>query len=191
MTIENRRQQILEFVKLNHGEQKRKYTGEPYWHHLVSVAERVVKYEKWAFAYEVALLHDIFEDTKCDVAVLEEFLLNIGYHSNEVFEITNGVQCLTDEFTKEKYPEYNRKKRKDMESLRLSMIPKHIQSIKYADLIDNCISISEHDPNFSVIYLSEKKEILKHMKFGNFDLFLDCCYHLVSNQKPILMNDKV
>ena len=35
-----------------------------------------------------------------------------------------------------------------------------IQTIKCADLIDNCFSIVEHDPNFAKVYMKEKNLLL-------------------------------
>jgi hypothetical protein len=39
-------------------------------------------------------------------------------------------------------------------------------------LIENLSSIVEHDKSFAVTYLQEKKELLKNMRGGNFNLYL-------------------
>ena len=38
MTFTEREQKLLEFAKFHHGTQKRKYTKEPYYVHLVGLA---------------------------------------------------------------------------------------------------------------------------------------------------------
>lgn len=175
--IENftpRQQGLLEFVKQCHGDQKRKYTGEPYWHHVVEVAEIVSEYVKTGLVLEIALCHDLFEDTECDRSGLMVALLGFGYGSHEASTIANGVFDLTDEYTKENYPELNRAQRKIKEADRLSTIKPEIQSVKYADLISNTSSIVERDKEFARIYLQEKKAILDAMKDGNVDLRTNC-----------------
>jgi hypothetical protein len=74
-------------------------------------------------------------------------------------------------FTKEDYPHLNRAKRKENEANRLGKIKSISQSVKYADLIDNTISIFEHGKDFTEIYLKEKDAILKVMNKGNQSLF--------------------
>ena len=175
--IENltpRQQGLLKFVKDCHGDQKRKYTGEPYWHHVVEVAEIVSEYIKDWLVLEIALCHDLFEDTKCDRTALIMSLLGFGYGSHEASTIANGVFELTDEYTKENYPELNRQQRKLKEAERLSIIKPEVQSVKYADLISNTTSIVNHDTAFAKTYLQENKAILDCMIDGNIDLRTNC-----------------
>jgi len=52
MILSLRQLKFLEFVQEQHGEQKRKYTLEPYWTHPLEVANMVVKYDHtpvWEF----------------------------------------------------------------------------------------------------------------------------------------------
>jgi (p)ppGpp synthase/HD superfamily hydrolase len=53
----------LLFAAKAHGEQKRRYTGEPYICHLISVASTVARFGGSTVAVEAALLHDVLEDT--------------------------------------------------------------------------------------------------------------------------------
>jgi (p)ppGpp synthase/HD superfamily hydrolase len=128
--------------------QKRKYTGEPYYFHPQRVADILqdVQYTLPEEAYAVALLHDVVEDTQVD-------LHTIG----EVFgaKVEQGVALLTDMPTVEGGP--NRKKRKELDRLRLSQAPAWVQTIKVADMIDNTSTIVEYDPKFAKIYLEEKR----------------------------------
>jgi hypothetical protein len=63
------------------------------------------------------------------------------------------VEALTDEYTKENYPQWNRRKRKEMEAERLEKASAAAQTIKYADIIDNAPEITREDPAFAKRYL--------------------------------------
>jgi len=172
MKLTEKQTLLFDFVKQQHGEQVRKYTGEPYWHHLLSVATIVSEYEPTAI--EIALCHDLFEDTNCSQDELFTHLCLCGYDSDSNDNIIDAVIELTDEFTNDGYPSLNRKKRKSEEAKRLGGISSIAQSVKYADLIDNTSSIVQHDKGFAKIYLEEKKEILSLMRSGHPDLLRRC-----------------
>lgn len=156
----------LDVVKQLHGEQKRKYTNEPYWTHCDAVAKIVTAYGGDPIMIAAALCHDVFEDTECEALVLSELLQEAGWSSAESWDIVRLVEELTDEYTSERYPNLNREWRKNKESLRLAEISPEAQTIKYADLIDNTSSIAEHDPAFARTYLEEKALYLWRMTKG-------------------------
>lgn len=164
---------IRDFVTRMHGNQKRKYTGEPYVSHVFEVG-MMAQEHNIEFGLEIGFLHDVIEDTECTVVQMLDFLINIGYSDSDALFITSCVDDLTDVFTKESYPKFNREKRKKLEAARMGCIRFASQSVKYCDLIDNTKSICKHDPSFAKTYLSEKKDILKCMVFGNRDLFDEC-----------------
>ena len=170
--LNNLQEQLFEFVKEKHKEQKRKYTNEPYHNHLLNVATIVSRHE--IDCVEIALCHDLFEDTNCSFSELYKKLVTIGYSSRVAYKICSCVTELTDRFTKEDYPNLNRKERKANECKRLSTISYKSKSVKYADLIDNTSSIIKYDKDFAEVYLKEKEEILKVMNNGNQALFLLC-----------------
>tara|TARA_R110000782_G_scaffold228020_1_gene314683 strand:+ start:20 stop:586 length:567 start_codon:yes stop_codon:yes gene_type:complete len=176
---------LLEFVTKKHGEQKRKYTGEPYVNHCVQVAEIVSDYEENCI--EIALCHDLFEDTDCDFTVLYKEMVRIGFSISEAYNVCTYVNELTDVFTRENYPHLNRRNRKVLESKRLGTISYVSQSVKYADLINNTESIVANDKEFAKVYLSEKESILKLMNKGNSELFCNCLKS-VQNAKRELSN---
>lgn len=137
--------------------QRRKYTGEHYYHHPKAVADMVstavgVTPEMVAAAY----LHDVVEDTAItDDDIARDFgLVVAGY----VFD-------LTDQFTDPAIG--NREYRKAMERDRLARANPNSQTIKYADLIDNTASIAKHDPDFAKVYLREKRSLLESMASGD------------------------
>lgn len=148
---------LLSFIQRAHGEQKRKYTSEPYWTHPLAVAEIILTYAPdTPFGVEIALLHDVMEDTaynKRELIIPE--IEKCAYSFAEAVTISYGVLRLTDQFTKENYPDINRKERKRMEASRLSKIGQHCQTIKCADIIHNLESISLHDKSFAKILVSE------------------------------------
>lgn len=172
MELTDKQNKLFEFVTKMHGEQKRKYTGEPYVNHCLQVAEIVSEFEDDCI--EIALCHDLFEDTKCDFMMLHKELVRLGYGRHDAYDICTNVNELTDKFTHQAYPYLNRKQRKINEAERLGKISFKSKSVKYADLINNTESIVAHDKGFAKVYLSEKELILQLMNKGNAILFCNC-----------------
>lgn len=166
---------LLEFVKEKHGEQKRKYTHEPYWKHCYNVGSLVHSITNKNLLMEIGFCHDLFEDTECTPVELKAQLLKLEYKRFESDEIVQGVIDLTDVYTKDNYPTMNRSERKLNEAKRLATIYPEYQSVKLADLIDNSSTIVEYDKKFAVVYIKEKIQILDYMRNGNINLFIECC----------------
>ena len=164
---------IVLLAKDLHGNQKRKYTGEPYVNHTVQVAKIVKNYGGDDIMVYAAVLHDVLEDTNTTKEGLFNHLRQI-IGPEKAIEVVKLVQELTDVFTKDDYPDINRKGRKEMEAMRLGSISSKAQTIKYADLLDNGQDIMKNDPKFGKVYLREKEEILKHMNRGNQELYKKC-----------------
>ncbi len=70
LELTERQWALFDYVKEMHGGQKRKYTGAPYYTHLLSVADRVEQYVQNGYETEIALCHDLIEDTECSLADL-------------------------------------------------------------------------------------------------------------------------
>lgn len=159
-----------------HGDQRRKYTGEPYFFHLWNVAEITdAAFKGYDLPVCIAFLHDVLEDTKTSQTDLECLLIGTRvFTPNEIRYIMDGVVALTDDCTPEKYPNVNRATRKAKELERLSCIFSDYQTIKYADLIDNTRSITTFDPNFAHVYMREKQKLIAVMKQGDPELWLNC-----------------
>lgn len=146
----------LRFCIAAHGDQKRKYTNEPYWHHPVSVATILI--ETCVFNIDMvcaAILHDTVEDTETTHADIED-----GFGS----EVANLVHWLTDV---SRPNDGNREYRKKLDRLHLSKAPAEAQTIKLADLIDNSESIVKHDPRFAKVYMKEKALLLDVLDKGS------------------------
>lgn len=183
LPLTERQQALFKFVCEQHAGQVRKYTGEPYSIHLYNVAKIIAPFDTLLLV-EIAMCHDLFEDTRCNDAGLYMFLKHL-YSITECAEIIDGVRYLTDKYTSDNYPLMNRFKRKFKECERLSKIPGHIQTVKYADLIDNTSSIIQYDPGFAKVYLAEKRALLRVMKNGNPDLYINCCGVLYEAEKKL------
>jgi len=135
----------VKFATRAHRTQTRKYTGEPYIHHPLAVAEIVRTVPGHTEDMLVAaVLHDVVED--CDVTIqdiCDEFGTVVGMY----------VEYLTDISR----PEHgNRKVRKEMDAWHYSRGPAESQTIKVADLIHNTADIHTHDPHFWEVYKHEK-----------------------------------
>jgi len=149
----------LTFAKTAHGSQKRKYTGAPYYVHLVEVMKLVKSVTKDEEMLQAALLHDVVEDTPVTLQQVRD-------------EFGDRVAMLVGGLTDVSRPEDgNRKKRKAIDRAKLQKQPADVQTIKYADIISNARDISENDPKFAVVYLDEMRQLLAGMKKGNQKLY--------------------
>lgn len=131
-----------------HGEQVRKYTGEPYWRHPEAVAALVKTVPHTEAMVAAAYLHDVVEDTGCTEAGLRDAFGNA---------VTDLVMWLTDV---SRPSDGNREVRKAIDREHIAAAPREAKTVKLADLIDNSISITARDPDFAVTYMREKRLLL-------------------------------
>lgn len=163
-------EKVKAFATKAHGEQKRKYTPEPYMVHPVRVMELCRKYTSSLPVLAAALLHDVLEDTEVKEEEMQQFLLLV-MNENDAHQTMNLVIELTDVYIKAAYPQWNRKKRKEEERTRIAQTSAGAQTIKYADIIDNSIEIVKHDAEFGPKFLKECKALLAVMTKGNEALY--------------------
>lgn len=147
------------FATRAHRNQKRKYTGEPYVTHPISVMEIVREVVHTEDMLIAALLHDTVEDTH---VTLEDIRANFGD------TVTNYVNGLTDVSRPE---DGNRAERKAMDRAHTALQCPEVKTIKLADLIHNTACIEKHDPGFWAIYRAEKIALLEHLSQGDAGLF--------------------
>lgn len=174
--------EIEQLARELHGDQKRKYTGEPYVNHTVAVANIVKTYGGDESMVYAAILHDVLEDTPTSGTELLNYLMEITDEPELSMRTFRLVRELTDVYTTESYPDVNRKGRKELEAMRLGRISRKGQTIKYADLLDNGMDIMSNDPKFGEVYLKEKEQILKYMNRGNQELY-NKCLEVLNNNK--------
>ena len=98
--------------------------------------------------------------------VLGNFLLPL-MNEKKAIRTLNLVEELTDTYTKNQYPEWNRRKRKSKEVERLSKTSSEAQTIKYADIIDNSLDIKDAETDFARVFLFECRALLKAMTRGD------------------------
>ena len=146
---------VYAFAKEAHGDQKRKYTLEPYIAHPVAVARIVQQYDGSIDMLCAALLHDTVEDTAITFMDIET---EFGWG------IMNLVRQLTDVSKKS---DGNRSIRKAIDCQYLAGASPDAQTIKLADLIHNTGSIVDNDKQFAEIYLMEKSNLLAVLLKGD------------------------
>lgn len=185
LNLNSRQKKLFDLAARLHGDQVRKYTGEPYLNHLREVGS-ILHAEGYNFPLiEIAILHDVLEDTDCDYEHLVYFVEQCGYELPEAVRICTSVEELTDEFTTEAVPMLNRTARKFMEAKRLGNISTASQTVKYADIISNAHSIFQHDQKFAKVYGNECIVMLDMMRGGDHKLRTRA-YQVINNYRQIL-----
>jgi guanosine-3',5'-bis(diphosphate) 3'-pyrophosphohydrolase len=163
-------EKIRDFADKAHGEQMRKYVLDRYIIHPVRVMELVSQYTEDVAVLAAALLHDVLEDTSATAHEIDKFLSSLMNEAQRR-KTLRLVKELTDEFVKAKYPEMNRRRRKEKEVARLEKVSSEAQTIKYSDIIDNAREIVSHDADFASVYLRECGALLRKMNKGNQQLY--------------------
>lgn len=137
-----------DFAQWVHRKQVRKYNGEPYFNHLVNVASTLAALDYPDEVVAAAYLHDTVEDQEVTLDLLTSLF------GSTVADIVDQV---TD---RSKPSDGNRQVRKEIDRAHLAKADWRGQAVKLADMIDNSVSISKHDPDFAKVYFAEKVAIL-------------------------------
>ena len=139
----------IQFATKAHEGQTRKYTGEPYIVHPLSVMEIVKTVDHTEEMLMAAVLHDTVEDTDVTLQDIDR-------------EFGPVVAQLVEELTDVSKPEDgNRAFRKGLDREHSAQASAQGQTIKIADLLDNTKSITEHDEHFAKVYMKEKALLLQ------------------------------
>lgn len=149
----------LFYAKEAHGDQKRKYSNEPYWKHPNAVARILESIGCPEHIVIAGLLHDVVEDTDKTIG---DICAVFGS------KVANVVAQVTDVSKKE---DGNRKQRKLLDKNHLALSDYSGATVKLADLIHNTMSITKHDKEFAKIYLKEKADLLRVLKHGHIGLY--------------------
>jgi len=153
---------VLDFATKAHGTQLRKYTNDPYIIHPIAVAKMVKDMGGDDNMVYAALLHDVLEDTDVTHSQLRAFLFQ-NFDVADATDILSLVVDLTDVFTKDSFPQQNRKLRKTNEAKRLGVVSDRAKLIKVADIKHNSESITMYDPKFAKVFLAEKDVLLQYI----------------------------
>ena len=153
--------------------QRRKYTGQPYIVHPEAVAKIVAGVTDDEEMICAAWLHDVVEDTPITIGhILKKFGSNIA---GLVDDLTNVSQ-------KSDGP---RDKRVAIDRAHSSKISPRAKTIKLADVIDNLSGIITVDRSFARRYVRENEPLVKVLREGNEQLFLQAS-HMVVECKKVL-----
>ena len=158
-------EQLANWVADKHRGQLIRDTEEPYFMHLLAVAEMAGP--ATLLGYEIGLCHDLLEDTSATENELHEALVSFNYDKTDADYITACVVELTDVYTSAAYPHLGKKARKEKEALRLSAISAAAQTVKYCDLIYNINWVMQHDRKHAARYLKRKKHLITCMAAGD------------------------
>jgi len=158
-------EQLANWVEEKHRGQLIRDTEEPYFMHLIVVAEMAGP--AISLGYEIGLCHDLLEDTSTTKDELNQALTGFNYAKTDADHITACVVELTDVYTSAAYPHLGKKARKEKEALRLSAISPAAQTVKYCDLIYNINWMLHHDRKHAAKYLKRKKHLVTCMSEGD------------------------
>ena len=143
---------------------RRKYTDEPYHVHPARVALLIASVTSDAEVIAAAWLHDVLEDV---APKNPEF----GEDSMRA-KLGDRVTRLVLEVTDVSRPtDGNRAVRKAIDRAHLAIASDNGKTIKLADLIDNILDISKHDPNFARVFKREALLDLPFLKSGDERLY--------------------
>lgn len=166
--MDNVLKQVEIFARDAHGSQRRKFVDELYIEHSIRVMKECSAVTQKLPILAAALLHDVIEDTAVTVEEMKEFLLRIMSEADAAKTVKLVID-LTDVYTHEAHPQWNRRVRKDKENERLKTISADSRTIKYADMIDNATGIEGND--FAPKLLQEMKRNLKTIPGGDPTLY--------------------
>lgn len=139
--------------------QRRKYNNLPYHVHLEAVAELVASVTNDDEMIAAAWLHDVVEDTPATLEDLEK-------------EFGKNVAQLVEELTDVSRPsDGNRTRRKAIDRDHIARASPRAKTIKLADMIHNSRDITQHDPHFARVYLSEMSALLNVLGDGDSKLY--------------------
>ena len=143
--------------------QKRKYTGEPYFNHPIEVRGIVEDYATSnPDILAAALLHDVLEDTGVTEADMRPHFPST---------VVDYVVWMTHIAVGPAYEGVSRADRKKADREFIANAPPAVKTIKLADVISNTKSIAEHDPKFSRVYLPEMALLIEVLKEGDPTLY--------------------
>jgi (p)ppGpp synthase/HD superfamily hydrolase len=161
---------VQNFAAEAHKGQRRKYADEDYIFHPIRVSSICRNINASLPVLAAALLHDVVEDTDVNFTRLKIFLEQV-MNESDAYTTFQLVKDLTDVYTYNNYPTLNRRQRKDKEYERLAFVQPDAQTIKYADIIDNCMDIAESGDDFAPKFLQECQQLLKKIRKGNATLY--------------------
>lgn len=151
------------------GGEFRKYTGDDYYKHPLSVANIVRTVPHTEAMICAAILHDVVEDT---FFTLDDIVKEFGKDVAELVEMLTDISN----------PSYgNRKERKAKDREHIAKASNEAKTIKLADIIENTSSIKKYSFNkFWPVYKEEVQLLLEILKDGGDSTLYDIANKLIS-----------
>jgi (p)ppGpp synthase/HD superfamily hydrolase len=182
--------------------QRRKYSGRPYFEHPARVAALVRNVTDDQKMIAAAYLHDVVEDVNFDAlakvsrtfgVTRTSFSDDVRAASLQLIEdlFAGDVAILVEQLSDVSKPEDgNRKTRKALDREHLKKASPEAKTVKLADLIDNAIDIAASDHDFAIVYFKEKALLLPVLTEGNQQLW-NRAYKLVQDFELIEMRESL
>lgn len=153
------------YATKKHELQKRKHMQVPFIDHPLRVMHYVIQdavYGGDDVTASIAICHDVPED--CSESETDEDRIVIFNEIEEICgtDVRHGVNELTNEYTKSRYPKWNREKRKEHEIKRLLDISDCSRTIKLYDRLCNLedtIRCSNAHPKFTRLFAKESWDL--------------------------------
>ena len=147
--------ECIEYIKLNHGNQVRRFSLAPYYTHPIKVACLVMKFKESHKIDELvtaALCHDLVEDTPVDIEeIISKYGEQVGSLVHELTSDKEGIKRLGK-------TQYLSDKLLKMSSWGLC--------IKLCDRLDNVMDFIYAPPTFVRKYALETKDLLNSLYHG-------------------------
>lgn len=147
MRIDDIRERAVAFATDAHEGQTRA-TGGHYIEHSLEVGRILACWTQDPEVIAAGILHDVLEMTKATPELLDA---HFGRR------VTLLVLSVSDLYTPQAYPEWNRALRKKKEADRLGLASVSAKLIKLADIQSNGRTIEEKDPEFAKVWRAEKE----------------------------------
>ncbi len=161
------------FAVAKHGKQVQRFGNEPYINHCIRVAALVEGNYSTNELVQAALLHDVLEDTLCELSELQaNFSDNVVQW---VYELTDATAM----------PGINRAQRKANDRDRLFHASFEAKAIKCADIMDNLPSIVAHDRGFGKVMLAEVKLLLPLLEKTHYHLYKGACEVMAATEAEL------
>lgn len=151
-------QEAVIFAMTAHNGQQRKYNGNPYVLHPISVALRLVEYLEGKAGTDMiiaALLHDVLEDTKVPAAAIEKSF------GREVVRLVGELTNVSKGLKGKDGRSLSRAERKQIDHARLLTVSHPAKIIKMLDRIDNLAELLGSPKDFRELYANESLSLLK------------------------------
>ncbi len=163
--LDGRQKKVLGWVDSLFKDKTRKGSNEPYVLHCIRVARILFSWSKRKEEKKIlvtaGLLHDVVEDVpSITISDIINFLTKVGYYASEIARIVEILLAVTKIFTKEAYPNIDRKERTSLEINRMKNEIGLCKLVKLADVYDNLDGL-EKTGDFAKTYIFEQYEKIK------------------------------